>query len=210
MPQKKQNLILLGVIWGVVVIIGVILLVIVKRRNSYQVLGAVSTPQATDTPVDTSIVIDTPADSASTEPSGTPFIYDPTPYPTSTPIPTITPTATPTPTPAPETYKASITSINPSGSLPADGTSYFSITVNVTDQNGNAKGGVTVGLSSDSSLNIIPNDSSDASTDNSGNATFKVSSNVANTYTLTVLVYHSVVPTSGTTTVTFSSPTPTP
>lgn len=212
MIQKKQNLILLGVIWGLVIVVGIVLLVVVKNKNTDQVLGAVNSPQPTDTPANTTIVIDTPTDSVSQEPSGTPFVFDPTPYPASTPTPVVTqiPTPTPSPTPAQETYQASITSINPSGSLPADGTSYFSITVNVTDQNGNAKGGVTVGLSSDSGLNISPNDSSDTTTDGSGNATFKVSSGVAKTYTLTVLVYHSVVTTSGSNTVIFYAPTPSP
>ena len=212
MTQKKQSIILIGVIWGLVVVIGIVLLVVIKKRNSSQVLGATVTDTPTAAPSD--LPTDTPSDYTIVEPTGTPFVFDPTPHPSDIPLPTPTPipSPTPTPTPTPQTYQATI-SVTPSGSLPSDGTSAFTILVHVTDQNNNSIGGATVGLSSDSNLMITPSDTSNTPTDSSGNATFKVTSTMAKTYALSVLVYHIAVPTNGNTSITFSStstPSPTP
>ena len=131
------------------------------------------TDTPTNTPTDTPIPTDTPTD---------------TPVATDTPTTTPTPTNTPTPTPTPANYSANITSVNPS-SAPADNTSSITVKVNVTNNqitDGGEKVTITYTSTSSGILKINP---SWISADQSGNATFTITSSNPDTYTITPNVY---------------------
>lgn len=208
--RKKIFLVL-----GLVIVFGGFVGLFLKNRmarassSDPQVQGDSIVQDPTLSPIPTDTPSSTPTDSPTDEPTDAPQTTSPTDtsQPTTAPSATATPTPTPTPTSTPETYQASI-SVSPSGTVPADGTSLFTITVNVTNQSNEGKGGVTVNLTSDP--NVVFNlTSSDAN----GNYIFTAASQVPGTYTFNVLVYHNSVTTTGTNTLTFgptATPTPTP
>ncbi len=201
---SKKRILFLGLVVVLGVFVGLFLKNKMARANSSdpQVQGDSIVFDSTETPFPTDRPTSTPTDSPTDEPTDTSQTTTERPEPTAAPTvaATATPTPTPTPTSTPETYQSSIASISPSSNVPADGSSSFTITINVTNQSNEGKGGVTVELTSDPDVNFNL-----ISSDASGNYIFKATSQVAKTYTFNVLIYHHAVTTTGNNTITFDT-----
>lgn len=193
-------------IWVVVIIIGAIVFRIIHQKTvSAAVMGVNIEASPTDTPIDFSQDVATPTDA--------PVVSADTPI--DTPIASDIPIDTPVPTPTPAPYIANIVSISPSGSVTADGSSNFSITINVTDKSGEPQTGQNISLSGNpggasfSSPNSV--------TDSGGNVIFYATSTTQNTYVISVLINGQSITVNGGNSITFTSapaatdtPTPTP